>query len=194
MNTSIKTKVNRIGLYGMILAIVMIIASAINFTYYLLNSIPAIRPLLSSSITTMTATSIEAAEELGLAAVQEEVVLDEGFFLPLLLSSLGGMISAIGSAVAYGFLFRVSKKLRCCDTPFEDPVIRATSVFGWVLFGVSILSTVSSVLTEIVFGGKVFALLYLLPSFSLVFSLIVLFLVRVFRHGAELQKERDETL
>lgn len=168
MNESIKRKINRIGLYGMILAIVMIIASAIIFTYHFNYSIPGFQTLHDPHLSST--------------------------FPSILVSCICGMLCAIGEAVAYGFLLRVSKKLRRCDTPFEGGVIRSMTVFGWVLFGVSILSAVFNVLTGVYYNSVLSSLVNLLPSFSLVFSLIVLFLVRVFRHGAELQKERDETL
>lgn len=118
------------------------------------------------------------------------------------------IVSAVFSVVVFVFLLLAADAFRRCDSPFEDRVIRRMNVFAWVLLASALFNLFVSLFSEI--GGRIFyeniagfytangiveSVLYLItPSFPLVVSLIVLFLVRVFRHGAELQKESDETL
>ena len=82
------------------------------------------------------------------------------------------------------------------------------SVFGWSLLGLAILSALFSGISNLIvtvedYGGNTFNYarsIYegikalILPSLSLVVSLIVLCMVRIFRYGAQLQKQSDETL
>ena len=77
------------------------------------------------------------------------------------------------------------------------------NVFAWVLLVFSVLTQIAYALPELIQTVQMrLGSLYLLdalqrmilPSFSLAVALIVLFLVRVFRHGAALQREVDETL
>ena len=118
------------------------------------------------------------------------------------------IISSAFAVVVFVFLLLVANAFRRCDSPFETRVIRRMCVFAWVLFADALFNHLLALSFEIytrVFYSNVAGyytesgiaesvLQLVTPSFAFVVSLIVLFLVRVFRHGAALQKESDETL
>ena len=182
MNTSIKTKINRIGKIGVIFAILLIISSVISL-------VMTIRQLVSYF-------QLYAS------------IVSETMRASYLIGSVGSTVSWAVSIVVYAFLFRVATEFQRCDSPFEDNLIHQMSVFGWSLLGLAILSALFSGISNLIvtvedYGGNTFNYarsIYegikalILPSLSLVVSLIVLCMVRIFRYGAQLQKQSDETL
>lgn len=108
--------------------------------------------------------------------------------------------------VVFVFLNRLSTAFHRCDTPFDDLVIKRMNVFAWVLVGcaaaASIAESIANSLLE-----RTADLSFALNaadvdsgfgfSFSfgpILIALVVLFLTVVFRYGAQLQRESDETL
>ena len=256
MNTNVKTKINRLGLVGVIIAIVLVVSTVINFA--LATNATVRRFGLDSedaygTLERKVLTALAEHEDLAVREETEESVicfltLEDGetisftknngeyevsvptsentnylfytddplgdlsrlnairFFSSA--TAIAQVVSAAFSVVVFVFLLLAADAFRRCDSPFEDRVIRRMNVFAWVLLANALFNLLLSLATEI--GTRVFyqnisgyytnngileSVLYLVtPSFPLVVSLIVLFLVRVFRHGAELQKESDETL
>ncbi|MCR5016153.1 MAG: DUF2975 domain-containing protein [Ruminococcus sp.] len=92
----------------------------------------------------------------------------------LSLKMLEAFISVVATAVTLFFARRVFKALSKCETPFTDDIVKKMKVFGWVMIGYGVLTSLN--LTTIVAG------------------LAVLMLGYVFAHGKDLQQESDETL
>lgn len=92
----------------------------------------------------------------------------------LSLKMLEAFISIVATAVTLFFARRVFKELSKCETPFTDDIVKKMKVFGWVMIGYGVLTSLN--LTTIVAG------------------LAVLMLGYVFAHGKDLQQESDETL
>ena len=92
----------------------------------------------------------------------------------LSLKMLEAFISVVATAVTLFFARRVFKELSKCETPFTDDIVKKMKVFGWVMIGYGVLTSLN--LTTIVAG------------------LAVLMLGYVFAHGKDLQQESDETL
>ena len=92
----------------------------------------------------------------------------------LSLKMLEAFISVVATAVTLFFARRVFKELSKCETPFTDDIVKKMKVFGWVMIGYGVLTSLN--LTTIVAG------------------LAVLMLGDVFAHGKDLQQESDETL
>ena len=92
----------------------------------------------------------------------------------LSLKMLEAFISVIATAVTLFFARRVFRELAKCETPFTESLVKKIKVLGWVMIGYGVVTGLS--LTTVVAG------------------LTVLMLGFVFAHGAELQKESDETL
>lgn len=120
------------------------------------------------------------------------------FMKGLIVPVITGFIFCAALLVVFVFLRRLCDSFRTCDSPFDAEVIKRMKVFAWVLVGAAaLMSAAGSV------GRTVGSLFKLGGSFSLDFSLnlwpvfialVVLFLTVIFRYGAELQKESDETL
>lgn len=262
MNTNVKTKINRLGLIGMIISILLIVSTLINFALVTRTSIKAINDIdtndsyygveykaLSAVVAGEdTANRIETDEGVryNLSYVDGEEVRTFSFtkdgetykidvptsdFTTILFTvenpekelarlnhlmlfekayQIAMIASAAFSVVVFVFLLLAADAFRRCDSPFDDRVIRRMNVFAWILLANALFNLLISIAIEIstrladpsinVVGaltssGLFESVLYLVtPSFPLVVSLIVMFLVRIFRHGAELQKESDETL
>ncbi len=261
MNTSTKTKINRLGLAGVIISILLIISTVINFALVTRNCIQNLNIPVSDNYDALEQSvlnAIAAEEDTAIRIVTDEGVryelsyLDgeeakpfsftkdgetyeidvptgEFFSVHFTVENLKAELASIHakqvfsnayqiamivpaafSVVVFVFLLLAADAFRRCDSPFEDRVIRRMNVFAWVLLADALLNLLISIAGEIgmriVYSSVTFvgaltssgipeAVLYLVtPSFPLVVSLIVLFLVRVFRHGAQLQKESDETL
>lgn len=173
MNTAIKTKINRIGKIGVIFAILLIISSVISLVMWTIQLFRHGQGFQSFEFTLR---------------------------LILYVAMDASLI------VVYAFLFRVATEFQRCDSPFENNVIRQMSVFGWILFGNAVLEALVNT-PNLLTSSKDFyssfdyvvnvfesAKALIFPSFSLVVSLIVLCMVRIFRYGAQLQKQSDETL
>ena len=124
----------------------------------------------------------------------------------LALAALSGLIYCAALLVVFVFLLRLSKAFHRCDSPFDDLVIKRMSVFAWVLVGCAAAASIAEGIANSLLQRTVDLSFALNPSdmstgfdFSFSFgpiliALIVLFLTVVFRYGAQLQKESDETL
>lgn len=127
---------------------------------------------------------------------------------------LGRLASAVFSGFVYCaallvifiFLKRLSDGFRRCDTPFSDDVIRRMTVFAWVMVGgAALMSAAESIGNSLIHRSLDMSFSInptgvsngILLSFSfapILIALLVLFLTMIFRYGAQLQKESDETL
>lgn len=98
--------------------------------------------------------------------------------------------------VVFVFLLRLANAFRVCESPFEDGVIKRMMTFAWVLLGCAVLMGVSFTgnITGMGIYSKLGGLSYSVRFAPVLIALIVLFLASVFRYGAKLQKEADETL
>ena len=92
----------------------------------------------------------------------------------IVIEVIGALIDIIAAAVTFFFAHRLFKELAKCETPFTEDITKKTKVFGWILIGYCVICGAD--LSFIVLG------------------LAVLMLAYVFAHGAQLQKESDETI
>ena len=244
MNTNaIKTKVNRIGLVGQIVSIILIILMAVSCAGLLLSGIVmAVLPkdavtigvttymdvtvgrslfdryyddlsedVLSEINGTMRVNGSEfsdfAAEKtedgLQFTAQTDRIEFKMQRFVYIMFA---GLVYCAAALVVFVFLKRLSDAFRRCDTPFADEVIKRMSVFAWVLLGCAVVASGAEGIANALMVRTVdleFSLnpgsftdgLHTSISFApILVALIVLFLTMIFRYGAELQKEADETL
>ena len=117
-----------------------------------------------------------------------------------------GLIYCGTLLVVFVFLKRLCDGFRRCDTPFSDDVTHRMTVFAWVLLIGSVVSSASEAVVNSLLHRSLDLSFSLNPtdinpgfevSFSfapILIALIVLFLTMIFRYGAQLQKEADETL
>ncbi len=121
-------------------------------------------------------------------------------------AAIAGLIYCACLLVVFVFLLRLSDAFRTCDTPFSDLVIKRMSVFAWVLLGGAAVSAVAEGVVNTLLSRNLdleFAInpvgmdtgFHVSVNFAPIFiALIVLFLTIIFRYGAQLQQQADETL
>lgn len=122
-------------------------------------------------------------------------------FGAVLKSCVLGLIYMTAVFVVFCFLDTLMKEFRTCGTPFAPGVIRKLSNFAWSLIPMGLLSGFSGgeVLPARFFSVNAFSADGLGKGFTvnisvLLFILVVFALVQIFKYGAELQQQADETL
>lgn len=169
---STKIKINQIGHAMQIIAIVMIILTVLNF---------------SSTVVYETQYQKSSSEISSLVSARL-------YATPWFSLITNGLI-CLFNIVAYVFLVRAAVEFRRCETPFAEETLRRTNLFAIMMIVGAGAEFVVTCVTIIL--SRSIGLLYFAPILALpvVFAaLVMLFLTNVFRHGAALQKEVDETL
>ena len=110
--------------------------------------------------------------------------------LKAILAGLVGIASAMVTVVMF---LKLSDAFRTCRSPFDESVIKRMNIFAWTLIVCSVVGAFAAgIVSAAVAGlGKVSFNLNLTPIFT---ALVVFFLCMIFRYGAQLQQEADETL
>ena len=97
------------------------------------------------------------------------------------------------SYVSLRFLGLMCRAFRDCRSPFEENVIRRMKNFAISLIPWAVISmTMDSISSEFALSSNDFSIGINLGTVLMV--LLIIGLCRIFRYGAELQKEHDETL
>ena len=94
--------------------------------------------------------------------------------------------------IAVHFLASLMKALRKCETPFCESVIKSMSRFAISLIPTVFMNMVCGGMWSSLFSGSGFAMTVNLGSVMLV--AVIFLLIAVFKYGALLQQESDETL
>ena len=103
-----------------------------------------------------------------------------------------GMVKLAAVIVALYFFKALMKAFRCCDSPFDDNVIKKMRAFAIALIPTMVVSSAANGVLGGLFTGKFsFGSVELLP---VAFAFIIFVLTAIFRYGAMLQKEHDETV
>ena len=113
-----------------------------------------------------------------------------------------GLVGIASAIVALVMFLKLCKAFEACRSPFDEAVIRRMNIFAWTLIVCAVVGSFAGSAAQsavmafqnagIHVGAKNFGVsLDLYPIFA---ALIVFFLCMVFRYGAQLQQEADETL
>jgi hypothetical protein len=113
-----------------------------------------------------------------------------------------GLVGIASAIVALVMFLKLSDAFRVCRSPFDEAVIRRMNIFAWTLIVCAVVGSFAGSAAQsavmafqnagIHVGAKNFGgSLDLYPIFA---ALIVFFLCMIFRYGARLQREADETL
>ena len=103
-----------------------------------------------------------------------------------------GMVKLAAVIVALYFFKALMKAFRSCDLPFDDNVIKKMRAFAIALIPTMVVSSAANGVLGGLFTGKFsFGSVELLP---VAFAFIIFVLTAIFRYGAMLQKEHDETV
>ena len=103
----------------------------------------------------------------------------KAFGIAATMGCLAGILILVASLVSCIFGKRLADALAKCDSPFEDSVMKAMGNFGKSLIPMAVFMVVLRGLS----GVSTFLAI-----------LVVLLFIQVFKYGAKLQKESDETL
>lgn len=110
------------------------------------------------------------------------------------LKAIWAGLMAIASAMVTLVMFlQLCKAFEACRTPFDEAVIRRMTIFAWTLIVCAVVSSFAAAVGSAALAGfgKMSFNLSLNPIIT---ALIVFFLCMIFRYGAQLQREADETL
>ncbi len=104
-----------------------------------------------------------------------------------------GLIGIASAIVTMVMFLKLCKAFQVCRSPFEEPVIQRMTTFAWTLIVCAVVSclaraSVAAILTS---WQRMSVNLNMTSVFT---ALIVFFLAMIFRYGAQLQQEADETL
>ena len=104
-----------------------------------------------------------------------------------------GLIAIASGIVTLVMFMKLCDAFRTCRSPFDEAVIRRMTTFAWTLIVCAAVSAFAAGIGSAALEGfgKVSFNLSLSPIFT---ALIVFFLCMIFRYGAQLQREADETL
>ena len=104
-----------------------------------------------------------------------------------------GLITVASAIVTVVMFLKLCKAFQVCRSPFDEPVIKRMNVFAWTLIVCAVVGSIAGAAASAAlagFGNMNFNL-SLTPIFI---ALVVFFLCMIFRYGATLQQEADETL
>ncbi len=108
-------------------------------------------------------------------------------------SCLIGLVYMAAVLVMLCFLKKLMGELETCDTPFAPGVIKRMTNYAWSLIPMAVLSGFSG--TEwILLSARSGRISYSVNLHLVLIILVILALVQVFKYGAQLQQQADETL
>lgn len=102
------------------------------------------------------------------------------------------MFYIVGSYVILWFVALLCRAFRDCNSPLEDNVIRRMKNFAFAIIAWGVLAIVCNIVISSIFVATQIRISFGLGHILLV--LAILGLCGIFRYGATLQKEHDETL
>lgn len=102
-------------------------------------------------------------------------------------------LSMMMTMVTLCFISALCKAFRDCETPFEDNVIKKMQNFAYSLIPWALISTVTQSVSNSFMANKL-SLTFSVDIGVIVVVLVVFLLVHIFKYGAVLQQESDETL
>lgn len=224
MENKVKSKINTFGKVAKIVTMIAIVFLFVAEGFLLVGGvITAIVPKDSVTLDTGTNTKIEADKEyfgmdgnkfyfnigntkLYLGELEEgeyNVNSDDGGFtltgtapdkhydLNTALLWIICEMTALAAIIAALYLFRsLMKQFMVCDTPFSDGIVKKLRTFAIALIPCMVVYHAASAAKNHVLGTEGDLSLIL----SAVFVLVIFVLTMIFKYGAELQKEHDDTV
>lgn len=104
-----------------------------------------------------------------------------------------GFVALAMTFVTLIFIGGLCKAFRDCQSPFEDNVIKKMQHLAYSLIPWAIISTVTNTISETLANNKL-SIMFSVDFGVILIALVVLVIVYIFKYGAVLQQESDETL
>lgn len=102
-------------------------------------------------------------------------------------------VALVMTFVTLVFISGVCKALRDCQSPFEDKVIKKMQHLAYSIIPWAVVSTVINTITQTLANNKL-SIMFSVDFGVILIALVVLVIVYIFKYGAVLQQESDETL
>ncbi len=106
---------------------------------------------------------------------------------------LFALVTLVTTFITLCFISALCKAFRDCQSPFEDNVIKKMQNLGYSLIPWAVFSTITNSVTDSLMNNKL-SLNFTVDLGVVLIVLVVLVLVYIFKYGAVLQQESDETL
>ena len=123
------------------------------------------------------------------ASAQTRTVYLKNLCIPM----IAAFIFMFAVLISLIFAGKMCKALKKCETPFEETVINAMQKFGYSLIPWALLSSVVESIMDSFMSGNINVVLNIDISLVLIVIAIIV-LTYIFKYGAMLQQESDETL
>lgn len=104
-----------------------------------------------------------------------------------------GAIILLMTFITLFFIGALCKAFRDCESPFEENVIKKMQNFAFSLIPWSIISTITESIRDTLLNNKT-SIMFSVDFSVILIVLVVLVLAYIFKYGAVLQQESDETL
>lgn len=106
---------------------------------------------------------------------------------------LMGLLSLAVYLVCTFFIAGFCKALSQCKTPFEAELVKKMQTLAWAMLALPFISSLTESLTESVLSGSIHIQLSI-DLMEVILILAMFALSYIFKYGAQLQQESDETL
>lgn len=103
------------------------------------------------------------------------------------------MVTLVALLITLIFAGRLSRAFRDCQSPFEESIVKNLTAIAYSLFPWVVMNSVSSSIRESIFTNNV-QLILGVDLGVVVVILLIFVLAYIFKYGAILQQESDETL
>lgn len=123
------------------------------------------------------------------ATAQTQTVYLKNLYI-LMLAAFVFMLAVYVSLIFAG---KMCKALKTCETPFEEKVIKSMQKFGYSLIPWALLTSVVESISDSFISGNIRIGISIDVSLILI-VVVVIVLSYIFKYGAMLQQESDETL
>lgn len=104
-----------------------------------------------------------------------------------------GILYCIACVIALYMVKGLMNLLRKCETPFSDEIIKKLTAFAYSLIPVVVLNSALDGAKPFLNGSTEFAGTNI-DLTTLLIAAVIIILIMIFKHGALLQRESDETL
>ena len=106
---------------------------------------------------------------------------------------IGGIVYVAAIAVSLFMLRRLFKEFESCETPFTDVAVKRLYAFGFSLIPVILIGTVAEAMAQALLTPSE-GINFYLDVGAIVAFVVTICLCTLFKYGAQLQQESDETL
>ncbi|MBR3620231.1 MAG: DUF2975 domain-containing protein [Clostridia bacterium] len=148
---------------------------------------------LDITVNGMNFKDVSAAEKDGRVVINAEGAKNVISLRRVLIFCIIGILYCAACVIALYMVKGLMNLLRKCETPFSDDIIKKLTAFAYSLIPVVILNGVLDGAKPFLNGSAEFAGTNI-DLTTLLIAAFIIILIMIFKHGALLQREADETV